>query len=93
MTATEKAQVMIGFDQGRKVEFSRVEYDAWDNCINPTWDWRNFNYRLKPEPIECWVCVYAGKIGGYIYHTKKSAVIEFNASKPERIAHMVEAPE
>lgn len=52
MTTREMIAVMEHFDRGGKVQlkFTGDHYD-WKDCIHsPTWDWVDFDYRIKPEP-------------------------------------------
>jgi hypothetical protein len=30
----------------------------WNDTENPVWSFELFDYRIKPEPLECWVNVY-----------------------------------
>lgn len=51
-TTKEKIEVMQAFEDGKKIEYYR--YDSYDNAWfpteNPTWDWLNYDYRVKEEP-------------------------------------------
>ena len=55
-------KVMDHFKNGGEIEYSVKEDDylSWTKCVNPLWDWFDYNYRIK-EPkqkvtIEKWLC-------------------------------------
>ena len=61
MELKEMIKVMDHFKNGGEVEYSVKEDDSssWIKCVNPIWDWFDFNYRIK-EPkqkitIEKWL--------------------------------------
>lgn len=49
-TIEEKIAVMQAFKEGKKIECKRVDRDdSWDEGI-PSWNWYDFDYRVKVEP-------------------------------------------
>ena len=61
MELKEMIKVMDHFKNGGEVEYSVKEddYSSWTKCVNPLWDWFDYNYRIK-EPkkkvtIEKWL--------------------------------------
>ena len=61
MELKEMIKVMDHFKNGGEVEYSVMEddYSSWTKCVNPLWDWFDYNYRIK-EPkqkvtIEKWL--------------------------------------
>ena len=62
MELKEMIKVMQHYENGGEVEYSVKEddYSSWIKCVNPLWDWFEFDYRKK-EPkqkvtIEKWLC-------------------------------------
>lgn len=62
----EYAAVMLSYASGKTIQYRRryckpgteLQEGAWgDHPEIPAWDWGNFEYRVKPEPmeIEVWV--------------------------------------
>ena len=57
----EKIVVMVAFDQGKKIEITRL----FDGCrfkgetTEPTWNWVDFDYDVMVEPAECWVWIHS----------------------------------
>ena len=61
MELKEMIKVMQHFDNGGEVEHTVKEdgYTSWSKCVNPLWDWFEYDYRIK-EPkqkvtIEKWL--------------------------------------
>ena len=58
-TTKEMIEVMEWFDNGGEVEYivKDDEYTSWSNCVNPIWDWFEFEYRIKKSKvmIEKWL--------------------------------------
>ena len=57
----EQIEIMTHYLNGGEVEYSVKEddYSSWTKCVNPLWDWFDYNYRIK-EPkqkvtIEKWL--------------------------------------
>ena len=62
MKLSEMIKVMQHYEDGGEVEYSTKEdgYTSWSKCVNPLWDWFEYDYRIK-EPkqkvtIEKWLC-------------------------------------
>ena len=57
----EAAKVMEACANGKAIQYLG-EYNEWMDAINPSFNWSNFDYRIKPEPKyrpfesqeECW---------------------------------------
>ena len=76
MKTEEMIAVMQASGAGDAIEFREIRpvkpKDGWMLCDNPCWNWVDYEYRVKPEPLECWVNVY--KDGSVTHHhTKESA--------------------
>ena len=61
MELKEMIKVMQHYADEGDVEYSVKEddYSSWTKCVNPLWDWFDYNYRIK-EPkqkvtIEKWL--------------------------------------
>lgn len=48
----EMCAVMQAYKEGKTIEFkdNRTVENEWKICVNPTWNWNYFDYRVKPEP-------------------------------------------
>ena len=90
MKLKKMIKVMEHFKNGGEVEYlvKEDDYSSWIKCVNPLWDWFDYNYRIK-EPkqkvtIEKWLCqnnqeefiaIETSNIDGYGY-LKKIKLIE-----------------
>ena len=73
---TKKAiAVMQAYVDGKQIEAAQENYTSTlqEGCDSPLWDWSSYSYRVKPEPIECWVNVLDGEICSTVYMTKEEA--------------------
>lgn len=70
----QKIEVMQAAEDGKDIEIkgTKLSGDYWHTNSEYCWDWANFDYRIKPEPIEFWVNVYSGHTGSR-YATKETA--------------------
>ena len=61
MELKEMIKVMQHYADGGEVEYSVKEddYSSWIKCVNPLWDWFDYNYRIKKSKqkvtIEKWL--------------------------------------
>ena len=46
---------------------------GWISEFNPTWSF-NCQYRVKPEPLECWVTVYNDHLPSTVHPSKEGAL-------------------
>lgn len=54
----DAAAVMLAAADGKQVQLRTrgVQYSTeWKDCVCPNWNWHDFDYRVKPEPLECYV--------------------------------------
>ena len=57
----DAAKVMEAYANGKKIQYLD-EYNKWIDATNPSFNWSNYIYRIKPEPKyrpfknqeECW---------------------------------------
>lgn len=53
MSSTEKMiEVMKAYTEGKPIQSKTVTGEHWCDIPEPTWDWRLFEYRVKPEKEE-----------------------------------------
>ena len=65
MTLKEKIEVMEAFERGEEIQVDKGRYACWALTKEPSWNWSENNYRIKPKPkqtvvIEKWL-VTSGK--------------------------------
>lgn len=51
-TLTEKINVMQAYGEGKKIEAMHLRGGEWRAVDCPTWDWYNYDYRIKVEILE-----------------------------------------
>ena len=62
MELKEQIEIMTHYLNGGEVEYlvKEDEYCSWMKCVNPLWDWFEFDYRIKEQKqkitIEKWLC-------------------------------------
>jgi len=55
-------EVMQAFEGGAEIESKAERREgAWFYADDPCWDWVDYNYRIKPEPLVLWVNVIPGQ--------------------------------
>lgn len=47
----EQIKVMQAYVDGKEIEWLNEEYDEWDIDPDPDWNWDEFSYRVKEEPV------------------------------------------
>ena len=74
-TTAEKIEIMQWHEDGKQVE-CRNEFGAeWaEVSSHPRWNWGDYDYRKKPEPIECWVTVLDGRVTSTVHMTEDAAI-------------------
>ena len=51
MTTQEMIAVLSAFEQGKKIEcIDKYMKDEWEEVNNPSWNFRDYNYRIVEEP-------------------------------------------
>jgi len=50
-TIDEMIAVMTAYNEGKQIELRSLddEEDIWGYIEDPVWDWRDYDYRIKPE--------------------------------------------
>ena len=54
-TLAEKIAVMQAAERGEEIEGRHLWSKSWMNIPTPTWNWDEFDYRVKPKPQKFWV--------------------------------------
>lgn len=69
------AEVMLHEADGGKVERLDLNHmqSGWMGHVVGHWDWTSFDYRKKPEPIECWVTIFNGHVCSTCHDSEESA--------------------
>lgn len=65
-TTKEMIEVMQAYDEGKQIQYRLVHENEWTDWTRPwtikeykiSWDWSNFDYRIKPEVKEPQYCPY-----------------------------------
>lgn len=99
--ARRMAEVMLAFADGADVQYRLPNCsDVWDDTGVPDWNWRTWDYRVKPKPREEWQV--ANKYGAVLRIHKSADAAQSYAdeharsdplSAPFRIVHMREVTE
>lgn len=91
-TTQEKIKVMLAFVNGEKVQFAD-DRSKWLDlmALNPSWNWEEYDYRIKPIPVECWVWVFdSGRVGSSFDSKEQAERIRMDSPCDGRLAHMKE---
>ena len=67
-TLKERTEIQQAYLDGASIEYNDVRNDeSWSCCYGePSFVWVNYDYRIKPEPMEIWVNIYGdGSHAGY----------------------------
>ena len=91
MTRDEAKQllpIIQAFAEGKAIEFRSDASGKWFTTTAPEFNSVNLNrYRIKPEPLECWVVIYAdGSMNAY-----KTENLAVRCNGGLRVIRMVEA--
>lgn len=72
----EAASVMLAAAEGKKIQWRNRGCNSNWSTFRPrdtiVWDWSTYEFRIAPEPLECWVNVYPDGFRHY-YDSKESA--------------------
>ena len=67
-------EVMQAYVDGKTIQGCNPDV-TWGDVEFPTWDWSTFNYRVKPEPLTCWVTVLNGSLASTVHMSEEDANI------------------
>jgi hypothetical protein len=89
--AREYIEIIQGWLGGKTIQLENAENNWSDIHGTPTWDFAYSNYRIKPEPLECWVNVYSNE-SMCVYSGEKEAKCSPDSSVVivRRAVHMKE---
>ena len=68
MNTRDKIEIMQAFVDGKPVEFrDKSRIGDWQRCVDPTWDWWNYNYRVEDSFISYiedirWIVTYGESV-------------------------------
>jgi len=82
----ESIAVMQAAIDGKTIQSKEISQDDWEDTT-PGFDFYRYDYRVKPEPLECWI-VLSPKGQIKAHPTLNSAETWFNFS--DKIIHMRE---
>jgi len=71
-----KIKIMQAALDGKEVEYLDTRYTTeWAGYKNtePSWRWNDFDYRIKPEPMELWVNVWSDRETNLCWESKENA--------------------
>lgn len=72
MTPDQIIEVVTAFKNGKTIEARHKAMGDWHVAV-PAWDFHQFDYRIKPEPLELWVNVFEDG-SGFGYTNEASAL-------------------
>jgi hypothetical protein len=82
-------EIVKAYKEGKQIQYYSHTKNKWVDESNPEF-FENLDYRVKPEPLELWVNVYANNV--VLHRTEEVARI--SACNPVRTAvHMREVAE
>ena len=65
MTNQEIIAVVQAAEAGKRIQWKQQLGSKWFDTDEPTWDFSERDYRVAPEPLECWVNVYPDDISAH----------------------------
>ena len=83
---TKKAiEVMQAYVDGKEIQDKSIGDYAYADWLTlqtePTWDFSSVEYRVKPEPLECWVTVFKDSMISTAHNSKEGALKIANCDK------------
>ena len=87
MTLREKIETMQAFERGEEVEHRDWLNDMWFASNFPAWNWKEFEYRIKPKPkqvvaIEKWLI---STLNGYIVRELSETAVNMLYEAKEKV--------
>ena len=90
METTDMIKVMQHFANGGEIEYivKNDEYTSWSKCVEPLWDWFDYEYRIKQQTItmEKWLMRRSDEY--YICTTNK--ISNYSLSTPVKLLETYE---
>ena len=72
-TLKEKIEIMQAALDGEEIEVYSTIGNDWVKTNVPVWNWDNYDYRIKPKPLERWINLYPAVKTTFGYATEKAA--------------------
>lgn len=91
----EKIEVMQAALDGKEIEVDFSFTDKYELDTTPSWNWRDHDYRVKPEPLVRYMVVFDdGRNSGRTYRSKEQAVNDWGELTTfQRVAKLQEVME
>jgi len=71
MSTDEMIEVMQAYMRGEAIEISDADKDEWEYIKEPSWDWVNNDYRVKPKGYDLeWYWEFKMSDGWHISQTR-----------------------
>ena len=75
-TIQEQIEVMQHYANGGFIDIKNILDDEWSDCVNPQWNWNNYDYKIveqkKTITIEKWLMKAGDKQSFFITEGDKS---------------------
>lgn len=72
MTHDEMIAVIQAHKEGKQIEFQKFsETKIWTIATTPCWNFHNYNYRVKVEPITRYVYIGVHPLSSQTFHTSE----------------------
>jgi hypothetical protein len=76
MNLDEMIEVLQAAKDGKEIEFKEKDKSYWQRLCykdgSAAWNFWEYDYRIKPEPRECWVNIYSSN---WMAHSTKEIAI------------------
>ena len=83
-TLAEKIEVMTACLDGKEIEMF-CDLGVWVTRKTPFFNWKDIDYRIKPEPITIWVNIHNSTFNAHKSEARAKAVAS-SLTASERIA-------
>lgn len=84
MTHDEMIEVIQAHKEGRTIQARHRKKHPWGDVPNPSWNFFEVQYRVKPEPKKLWVNFYGDII--YTHESKEAALSHAGGDRLTRTA-------
>ncbi len=89
MTHDEMIAVIQAHKEGKALQArSKTPTASWCEASIPDFNFYDYDYRIKPQPFECWVNVYYGE--GIMSFRSKSEALTYSKEASLAAIHMRE---
>ena len=91
-TLKERIEIMQACLDGKEIEVLRGN-EMWVTINDPSFEWKDTRYRIKPEPMVIWCNVYNDGMCGIAYTSKADAKLNADYSLEKTIKKFIEVIE